>query len=510
MSGTEPLGGPSWSRWLARERARPQRIRTWPQAWKLSVAVVCFGAFMGQLDASVVTLVYRPVGTEFHAGLAAVEWVSLAYLVTLVASLIPVGRFSDAHGRKLLYLHGFVVFVVASAACGLAPSLFLLIVFRVVQALGAALLQANSVALVATAAPADRTRHALGVQAGAQAVGLALGPSVGGILVATLGWRWVFFVNVPVGLVAVTAGHYLLPRTRERTSITGVDWPSAGIVAVSTTSLLLCMSAGSGLAVPGEVAVALFVLAGLGARWFVSRQHRVAHPLVDTTLLTDRAVSWGLVGALSGYLVLFGPLVLIPVVLIAHGVSPLGAGLVLTALPTGFAVAAIGAGRILPRSLSEHFRAALGAMICTVALGAGTVLPLDAATLVPLLAVIGVGLGVFAPSNNTMIMTAVPAGASATGGGLINLARGLGTALGVAAVTLALHLGSGWTGPLSDDRLAIIVLLISSVVATFASLAARKKTSPRAPPGSSPLFGVSEPGPNGSSASTRPASATDR
>ena len=139
--------------WLGRERARPERVRAWPQAWKLAVATVCFGAFMGQLDASIVTLTYRPVQAEFGAGLAGVEWVSLAYLLVLIALVVPVGRLSDAHGRKLLYLYGFVVFTAGSAACGFAPSLGLLIGFRAVQAVGAAMLQANSVALVTTSAP---------------------------------------------------------------------------------------------------------------------------------------------------------------------------------------------------------------------------------------------------------------------------------------------------------------------------------------------------------------------
>ena len=117
---------------------------------------MCFGAFMGQLDASIVTLTYRPVQAEFHAGLAGVEWVSLAYLLVLIALVVPVGRLSDAHGRKLLYLYGFVVFTAGSAACGFAPSLGLLISFRAVQALGAAMLQANSVALVTTSTPPAR------------------------------------------------------------------------------------------------------------------------------------------------------------------------------------------------------------------------------------------------------------------------------------------------------------------------------------------------------------------
>jgi MFS family permease len=206
---------------------------------------------MGQLDASIVTLTYGSLRTEFHTSLAAVEWVSLAYLLTLVALLIPAGWLADAHGRKLLYLYGFAVFTLASAACGLAPSLEALVGFRVVQAAGAALMQSNSVALVTTSAPRERMRAALGGQAAAQALGLALGPTVGGALVSTLGWRWVFGVNVPIGLVALVAGHYLLPRTRARTRAAGFDWQGLALLAVATTSALLGVSAVSGLPVPG-------------------------------------------------------------------------------------------------------------------------------------------------------------------------------------------------------------------------------------------------------------------
>lgn len=112
-----------------------------------------------------------------------------------------------------MYLYGFAVFTAASAACGLAPTLAALVGFRVVQAVGAALMQANSVALVTTSAPPGRMRSALGIQAAGQAIGLALGPTIGGALVATLGWRWVFGVNVPIGIAALIVSHYLLPRT---------------------------------------------------------------------------------------------------------------------------------------------------------------------------------------------------------------------------------------------------------------------------------------------------------
>ncbi len=457
-----------WVGVLGRERARPVRLREWPHAWWLAVGTVCFGAFMGQLDASIVTLTYRPLRVEFHAALAGVQWVSLSYLLVLTALLIPVGRLADIHGRKLTYLYGFVVFTAMSALCGLAPSLGVLIGARVAQAIGAAMLQANSVALVVTSAPANRMRTALGIQAGAQAIGLALGPTIGGLLVSTLGWRWVFGINIPVGILGVVAGIYLLPRTRRRAPTTALDRSGLLLLATATTSLLLGISVASGLSLPGWVAIVLLGLSVVAAVGFVVRQRRAAAPLVQLALLRTRAVSSGLLGALCGYLVLFGPLVLIPVVLTDGGYSELHAGLVLTALPAGFALAAVGAERLLPRSWTDRTRATLGAAL-SIAVLAGLLAgpltgPLTTGWLVILLALLGVALGTFTPANNTMVMGSIPVQSAATGGGLVSMTRSLGTALGVALITLALSLGISGHHILDGPRAAVLVLAAAAAL----------------------------------------------
>lgn len=363
---------------LLRERPRPDRIRRSPGAWKLAVVTVGFGAFMGQLDASITTLAFPAIRQDFGIGLQAVSWVSLSYLLTLTLLLVPVGRLSDALGRKLFYVYGFAVFTAASLACALAPSLEVLVLFRVVQALGAAMLQSNSIALISNAAPPERLRGALGAQAAAQALGLGLGPAVGGLLVDTVGWRWVFGVNVPVGVVALVAGVLLLPRTRERS--------------------------------PG-FAVSLEPL----------RQKRVRR---------------GLLGAAGGYLVLFGPLVLVPVIMVARGESALVSGLVLTTLPVGFAA---GASFV-------KWRPGAALTVACGALAAILVLPFQPLVLVPLFGVLGVGLGAYAPANNAQVMSSVPANRSGIVSGMLNTARALGTSGGVylvtSAIALAGHSGS--------------------------------------------------------------------
>ncbi len=142
----------------------------------------------------------------------------------LVATVVAIGRLGDVVGRKLIYTYGFAVFTLATVGCGLAPSLAVLIVCRVVQALGAAMLQANSVALIITSLPVARRAAGLGLQGAAQALGLALGPTVGGLLIDAGGWRWVFFATVPAGVFGTVAGWFLLPRTKEKAEPGRFDW----------------------------------------------------------------------------------------------------------------------------------------------------------------------------------------------------------------------------------------------------------------------------------------------
>jgi MFS family permease len=426
---------------LLRESARPAVVREHRLAPWFAVATVCFGAFMGQLDASIVTLAFPALQRQFAVGLAGVQWVSLAYLLALVALLVPVGRWSDRVGRKLVYLCGFLLFTAASAGCGLAWSLGALIALRVLQAAGAAMLQANSVALVTTSAPPGRRRAALGVQAAAQALGLALGPVAGGVLLSAAGWRWIFFVNVPVGVAGLAAGWFLLPRTRHHADRAGADLPGLALMAIAVTAGLLAVSAVAGPGMPTWVVAGfagLAVLAGAGLGWW---ERRAASPLIDLPMLASGGVAHGLAGALCAYMVLFGPLVLFPQVLLAHGDNLVQVGLILSALPGGFGLAAVAAERVLPARWPNRRRCAAGGIVAS-GCAAALAVPGSPAVVALLLGLLGVGLGVYIPANNAAIMAATPVREAAAAGGMVNMARGLGTAFGVAAVSLALHGGA--------------------------------------------------------------------
>jgi MFS family permease len=463
---------------ILREAPRPAAVRESPRAPWLAVGVVCFGAFMGQLDASIVTITFPAMQRDFGVPVAAVQWVSLVYLLGLVALLAPAGRLGDAVGRKLVYTYGFAVFTVASAACGLAPSLGALVLLRLAQAVGAAMLQSNSVALVTTSAPKHRMRFALGVQAGAQSIGLALGPTLGGLLTATVGWRAVYWVNVPVGLVAIVASRYLLPRTRQFSKPERFDWPGTLLLVAWTSALLLALSAASGLSLPAWVTALLAALALAGLAAFIRREVTTGHPLIPVWLLRSAPLARGLAGAACGYLLLFGPLVLIPQ-LLGHDLgSEARTGLLLSAMPLGFGLAALFGDAVLPRAWTDGQRAFAGAVVTCAVMGAQVFVPVTVQTVVPQLALAGLGLGLFVPANNTVIMRSSAESSASLLGGLVSMARGIGTTLGISLMALALHLGGaghGYAGS-TQARPAFIVLAVVAAAAAAIAVVGRAQT----------------------------------
>jgi MFS family permease len=289
----------------------------------------------------------------------------------------------------------------------------------------------------------------------------------GGLLVASAGWRWIFFINVPVGVVAVAAGWFLLPRTRHRANRQGTDLLGLILLAATATGTLIAISAISGLGLPlpglaGCAAVAL--LAGAALVWW---ERRAAAPLVDVGMLAATGTGPLLAGALCAYLVLFGPLVLIPQVLTAHGGSVVHAGLLLSALPAGFGLAAVAGEKILPAAWPDRRRCLAGGLLAAGSTAA-LAIPAPDMVIAAWLGLLGVGLGTYIPANNTAIMTAIPPRQVAAAGGMVNMARGLGTALGVAVVTLALHAAARLGHPSAGQAAAMAALTLCALASAWA------------------------------------------
>ncbi|HEY1633528.1 MAG TPA: DHA2 family efflux MFS transporter permease subunit [Acidimicrobiales bacterium] len=428
-------GAAGWRQALVEPR-RPAWVRDSPKAYWYAVAAVCLGAFMGQLDASIVTLAFPSLHRDFNAGLGVVTWVGLSYLTVLVALVVPVGRLADMVGRKLLYTYGFVVFVVGSVLCGLAPTLTSLVGFRVLQAIGAAMLQANSVAIIALAMPKEMLGRAIGVQGAAQALGLALGPSLGGLLIAVGGWRLIFFVNVPAGIAGAILGWLFIPRSRELQRRVRFDWTGLGLFVPAVVALLVAVSLGNELGWMSSLIVGLLgcFIALMVA--FVVHERRASAPIVDSALFRRMRFSAALGAGLLSYLVLFGTLFVVPFYLErALGMGVGQAGLELTVMAVLLGLIAPLAGRAADR-WSARPLTVLGMLLVATSLA---VLGLDqpgTAERLGALVVLGAGLGLFTPPNNAAIMATAPRSQAGMASGILNMTRGLGTAMGLAFTSL--------------------------------------------------------------------------
>ncbi len=436
----------TWDRLLVEPR-RPQLIREKPNAPWFAVAAVCVGAFMGQLDASIVTVALPTLQHTFDASVGAVTWVGLSYLVVLVATVTAVGRFADMWGRKLLYVYGFVIFTLASVLCGLAPGLGWLCGFRALQAVGAAMLQANSLAIIVLVVPARSLGRAIGFQGAAQALGLALGPSVGGLLLAAGGWRLIFFVNVPFGVFGAVAAVLLVPRSRHLLARVRFDWTGLAVFFPAVVLLLSAISFGATLGWGSALIVALFVVAfGLGG-WFVVHERRTGDPMMDLGLFRSARFSTGIASGMGSYLVMFGVLLLVPFYFErALGYGTARSGLELMAFPFAFGVVAPLAGRVADQVGARPLCVTGMGLVCVALVLLGAMRPSTVAAFLVLLACVGVGMGLFTSPNNASIMGAAPESHAGMASGVLNMTRGLGTALGLAVTGTIFTVAGGDRG----------------------------------------------------------------
>ena len=400
---------------------------------------------MGQLDASIVTTALPVIRTNLHASIAGVEWVVLVYVLVLAGTVAAVGRIADRVGRKLLYTYGFGIFVAGSAACAFAPSLGLLVLGRLVQAVGAVMLQANSYALIRDVLPPSRLGTGLGIQGAAQAVGLSVGPALGGALTALGGWRLIFLVNIPIGVVGLALGWFLLPRSTRHDTESRIDPSGTLLLAAIPAALLAALSFAAQSGSPGWTEPALVGLACILVIGAVVRQRTVPGSVLDAVLIRIPAFVAGASAALLSYMVLFGCLVAVPFFLErSRHVGPATAGLELSVLPVALAIVAPMGGAIRDR-IGPRVPTGAG-MLLTAAGMALLAVPATRANLTVLsLAVAGAGMGLFVAANNAATMFAAPQRRAGAAGGLLNMARGLGTALGVAVTSLVLASGRGFT-----------------------------------------------------------------
>jgi EmrB/QacA subfamily drug resistance transporter len=400
--------------------------------WLVLVAIG-IGTYMSALDGSVVNTVLPVVTAYFKTDVATIEWVVTTYLLVVSALLLSVGRLGDMRGNKMIYITGFGVFVVGSALCGLSPSPIHLIASRGLQAIGAAMLFAISPAILTKNFPARQRGQALGVQGTMTYLGLTTGPFLGGWLADTFGWHSVFFINVPVGILAMSLSLAVIPVDLPAGEHERFDWAGAATFAVGLTGLLFALDQGHNLGwlspvILGTLAGAL-ALIGL----FIGLERRVHAPMLDLGLFKRRVFAVSTVSPILNYICLFSVTFLLPFFLIlARGLSAAQAGLILTAQPIVMAVTAPFSGSLSDR-VGSRIPTTLGMALLATGLFLLSLLrqtsPLGNAVLG--LAICGLGTGLFVAPNNSALMGAAPQTKQGIAAGVLALARNVGMALGI-------------------------------------------------------------------------------
>jgi EmrB/QacA subfamily drug resistance transporter len=417
------------------------------------LALAASSSFMTTLDGSIINIGLPTISRTFHTGISgSTEWIIIGYLVIIAATLLTFGRLADILGRKPVFLAGLVIFVLGSALCGLAPSLLFLIIARLFQGIGGALIFSVNIAMVTSSFPGNQRGLALGLNAVVVSLGVALGPTLGGIITQYLSWRWIFYVNVPVSLLIILASwrFYHEPHSESKRH-ERFDPLGALVLAIALASLTLGLSFGQEWGWASASTLLAFgigiVMLGLG----VLVESRVAHPILNLELLTNRTFVFANISFMLCMMALFAPGFLLPFYFEQlRGFSTIQTGLLLTPLPLTFAVAAPLSGTLADR-LGSRWLSPIGLTIAC--LGLFLLSQINAQSLLWdilwRLAVTGIGQGIFQSPNTRTMMGAAPLHAQGEASGLLATGRVIGQSLSVALTgTVFAALGGTLAGTL--------------------------------------------------------------
>jgi EmrB/QacA subfamily drug resistance transporter len=417
-----------------------ESARKW---WAL--AAVGSGTFMSTVDGSIVNIALNTIQKTFSASLGQVEWVVLAYLLSIVCLLPTMGRLGDMIGRRRVYLLGFVLFTAGSALSSFAWNIPSLIVFRMIQAVGAAMIQSMGMALLVQAFPASERGRALGYNGTIIATGVATGPVLGGLLIGTFGWRSIFYVNVPLGLLALAISWFALADDAKR-SEQKFDVVGAMTLGASLIAILVALTEGQHLGFDVPWVIGLFIAGIIGLIAFVRWERMHPAPMIDMGSFGVPAFSLGLMTTMIAFTGLQFNFILLPFFLqnVLH-YTPQQTGLMMIISPLAIMVMSSISGR-----LSDRFGPRWVTPVGILSLGFGlfgmSSLTAESTQLDIILRVvfIGIGFGFFQSPNNSSIMGSLPRERSGVTSGMLNVTRTIGQ---ISGITLA---GAIWSSQVTS------------------------------------------------------------
>ncbi|AWM88971.1 MFS transporter [Microvirga sp. 17 mud 1-3] len=412
-----------------------------------ALAGLSLSMLLSSLGTSIANVGLPTLAQAFGASFQHVQWVVLAYLLAVTALIVGVGRLGDVIGRRRLLLTGIGLFTAASALCGVAPMLWLLIAARAMQGLGAAVMMALAMALVGEAIPKARTGSAMGLLGTMSAIGTALGPSLGGVLIAALGWPAIFLVNVPLGLLAFLLVQRALPVDRQGPKSDRADLDILGTLLLSLTLAAYALAMTVGRGGFGMLNVALLAAAAFGAGLLALAEAKAVSPLIRPTMIRDSRVNASLSMSALVSAVMMATLIVGPFYLSrALGLDAAVVGLVLSVGPIVAASTGVPAGRAVDRFGTDRMTVAgLAGMAAGSFILSLMPLRFGIAGYIAPLVVLTAGYALFQAANNTAVMKNARPDQRGVMSGLLNLSRNLGLITGASVLGAVFTLGSATT-----------------------------------------------------------------
>ncbi len=434
--------------------------------WTLGVTALA--SFMVALDALVLTSALATIGADFNVPMATLQWTVNGYNLSFAVLLLTGAALGDRFGRRRMFAAGIALFVLASIACALSTSILALIAARCVQGAGAALVMPLAMAILSGAFAREQRARALGIFGGVTGFALIVGPAIGGFLTEDFGWRWIFWINLPIGLIAIVL---VLARLRESFGPpAGLDIPGLMLVAAAAFAVVWGLLRGNGSGwTSAEVVMALVAGVALTAA-FIGWELRADAPMIPMRLFRSRALSSGIAASFLFYAAMYGTLFLLPQFFQASlGYGPFGAGLRLLPWTATLFVTAPIAGAVVnrvgerPLVVAGLLMQAAGLGWIAITVGSGMSYPAIIAPLV----LAGVGVSMAMPAVQNAVLSSVAVVEMGKASGIFNMGRFLGGVFGVALLVAAFSAGDAGYSPEKFSAGFVAAMTVAAVLSLF-------------------------------------------
>ncbi len=393
---------------------------------------VGLGVFMGALDMSIINISLPTLLEQLETNFATVQWVVIGYVLVITSTMMGAARMGDMYEKKKLNNWGLALFTIGSLLCGFAPNVGWLIGFRVLQGLGAVLMQALGIAIIVEAFPPWERGRALGIMGSIISVGISLGPAIGGIIIGMVGWRWIFLIKVPLGIIAIIASLRFLPKVAPRQVNQRFDVLGAIVLLVTLGCFALGMTIGQIHGFMNGPVLTMLSLAFIGIITFLGIEKRVRQPMVDLTLFRNISFGLNLMMGFFAFITLGGVFIMPFFLQLVKHYTPQQIGLIMMITPVTVALVSLLSGM-----LSDRFGTRALTIIGLFILAGGcysiSTLNEEVGVVGYLIRMfpLGLGLGAFQSPNNSAIMGAAPPERLGVASGLLSLTRSLGQTTGM-------------------------------------------------------------------------------